>query len=347
MPTISIDTFFACSLMVSVVILSTASLAGLMQVRIDSLRDLNEAQYLRAISDHIVSGFGDPRDWGSNSSTFPESLGLAENGSLHPSELDIDKICRLNPENAFALSYLDILSAVKLDSVALGVSVSQLLDVSIELWSNTTLESSTAYSFRVSVNQDGTPITASLHGYMVANEFYTDVQNDTSIRGIGYLDIDVPNTSNGTASVTVFARTSVNTRITAYAVYRFGHLSTDPPPNNTFLGLSPLDYTLYLNQNFAEIDLEECYAFSYEYRTNLTFITNTTYAIPSNLDRSPMVLVICGLNASTFFIEWTTYPQVPLVVGSDFADSECHAFSYIVTIKETLYELTLRFGDMN
>jgi hypothetical protein len=64
------------------------------------------------------------------------------------------------------------------------------------------------------------------------------------------------------------------------------------------------------------------------------------------LDESPIVLVIQGVNGTVPFVEWTVYPQIPLEFGADFADSEENVFVYPVTVKETLYKLTLRFGDV-
>jgi len=98
MPTVSIDTFFACSLIVSVALLATASLVGTMQTKINSLQDLNKDDYLRTIAEHIVTSYGTPVDWGS-SSVVPSAFGLSDSDSSHLYELDIDKISRLNSQN--------------------------------------------------------------------------------------------------------------------------------------------------------------------------------------------------------------------------------------------------------
>jgi hypothetical protein len=332
--------------MVSVVIISTALSAEILNAHINGLQDSNEEEYFRAISEYILTNCGTPADWGSNNTSVPETLGLAKD-SLRPNELDIDKICRLNSQNAFALTYPDILNAAKLKNVALGVSLSQLMNISVIPSSKSTLGDSTTYTFMVSVSQDGAPVVASLHYYIVAKDFLSDLYNRTSIDGISYIDVELPNTSNGTASLVTFARAMHDPRMTAYSVYSFGHLFTEPWPNNMFLDLSPLNYTLSVSSNRSDIVLERSYAFTYSYQFNLTSTSNTTYAIPAILERSPIALVICGSNASTFFIEWTAYPQIPLETGADFQNSECYSFSYIVTIKATLYKFTLRFGGMN
>jgi len=345
MPTVSIDTFFACSLIVSVALLATASLAGTMQTRINSLQDLNKDAYLRTIAEHIVTGYGTPVDWGS-SNAVPTTFGLSDSDSSHLYELDIDKISRLNSQNSYSLSYVQVSNAAKLNNIALGVSISQMLSITVMLSANTTVGDETAYTFKISVSQASGPTSASLHCYVAARDFLSGVSNTTSSSGIGYVSVQIPNSSNGAALLIVFARASFDDRITSYEAYSFAHLSQEPSPNHTFLGLSPLNYTLNLNPNFLGITIEQGYAFSYAYQSNLTSITTTTYAIPAFVDKSPTVLVISGLNGTASFIEWTSYPDIPLDFGSNFENSEKNVFVYIVTVKETLYKLTLSFGDV-
>jgi hypothetical protein len=135
--------------------------------------------------------------------------------------------------------------------------------------------------------------------------------------------------------------------MTAYGVYLFEHLPTAQLPTNSFLRLSPLDYNLWVNPNYSNIVLKNAYAFSYEYESNLTVSSNSTYTIPVFLDKSPIVLVVTGVNASTFFVEWTAYPQIPLDAGADFRNVECHIFSYVVDVGGALYSLKFRFGGLS
>jgi hypothetical protein len=345
MPTVSIDTFFACSLIVSVALLATASLVGTMQTKINSLQDLNKADYLRTIAEHLVTSYGTPVDWGS-SNAVPTTFGLSASDSSHLYELDIDKISRLNSQNSYSLSHVQVSNAARLNNIALGISLSQMLSITVMLSANTTVGGETAYTFKISVSQASGPTSARLHCYVVARDFLSDVSNTTSSAGIGYVSVQIPNSSNGPALLIVFARASFDDRITSYEAYSFAHLSQEPSPNHTFLGLSPLNYTLNLNPNFPGITIEQAYAFSYVYQSNLTSITTTTYAIPAFVDKSPTVLVLSGINGTTSFIEWTAYPDIPLDFGSNFENSEENVFVYIVTVKETLYKLTLSFGDV-
>ena len=345
MPAISIDTFFACSLIVSVALLATASLAGTMQDRINAMQDLNKDNYLRNIADHLATSCGTPVDWGA-SEAVPSSFGLADSDSTHPYAVDIDKISRLNSENSYALSYAQASIAGRLNNVALGISVSQMLTITATLTGNSSIGDETAYTFQISVNQASGPVSATLQCYVVTKDAVSTVSNDTSSAGVGYITVQIPEASNGPALLVVFARAAFDERVTAYEAYSFAHLAEEPSPNHTFLGLSPLNHTLSVEEKFPDVSLDHGYAFSFGYQSNLTAASASTYAIPEFVDKSPTVLVVSGVNDTTPFVEWTAYPCVPLDFGSDFENSEQNVFVYTVLIKGALYKLTLSFGDV-
>jgi len=185
-----------------------------------------------------------------------------------------------------------------------------------------------------------------LNCYVVAKNFLCSTNSSTSPDGIGYVDVEIPNASNGTASLVVFARAAYDSRITAYAVYVFEHSSAEQLPTSSFLRLSPLDNTLWVSSNYSDIIVENAFAFSYEYEANLSVSSNSTYAIPSFLDKSPIVLVLTGVNATTFFVQWTAYPQIPLDAGADFTNAESHTFTYVVSVDDAFYNLELRLGGL-
>jgi hypothetical protein len=347
MPSISIDTFFACTLMVAVVIIATISVTGTMMTRINSWKNLNEETYLRTLYEKILSEQGTPTNWGSNGDIKPIELGLASNSFQYGTALDVDKVSRLNPQNNFALSYTDILNAARLTDLATRISISQIMNITISLPSNSSQGDSTAYTFRISVNQDSGPVTATLHCYAITREFQQDVYNNTSTDGVGYVSFQIPNTSNGTAAVIAFARANQDRMMTACNVRLFAHLSNEPKPIKTFLDLTPLNYTLYVNPRIANTTLENYHAFSYSYQSNLTEVTNTSRQIPRILDASPIVLIVAGSTPSDNFVEWTAYPEVPFETGANFDKSESHVFSGIVTIGDTLYKIKLNFGGIN
>ncbi|MBC7131079.1 hypothetical protein H5T51_07685, partial [Candidatus Bathyarchaeota archaeon] len=112
----------------------------------------------------------------------------------------------------------------------------------------------------------------------------------------------------------------------------------------SFVRLSPLNYTLYASATYGTSILE-AYAITFNYFSNLAQNTangqNMTYPIPRFLEPSPIVLVVTGLNATDFFIEWTVYPQVPVQVGADFTNfqslSNVYAYRYVVSIGSCIY----------
>ena len=345
MPATSIDMFFACTLVVSVALIATAFLAGTMQTQINSMQDLNKQDYLRTIADHIASGYGSPENWGS-SGVVPLSFGLSEANARSLCELNVDKVTRLNSQNVYALSYPQIFDAARLTNIALGVSVSQMLQIEVVASGNSSIDGITAYTFQVLVSQDSGPVSANLHCYSLAAGFVSEVSNATSSLGIGYVTVELPNSSSGPAMLVVFARATFDGRVTAYEVYPFAHLSDEPQPNHTFLGLSPLNHTLNVGSNYPSLTVGNVYAFSYSYQSILTSTSSSTYPIPAFTDKSPVVLVAQGSNGTVQFNEWTAYPQVPLDFGADFSHSETNVFTYTVTINGALYKLTLRFGDV-
>jgi hypothetical protein len=344
MPAISIDTFFACSLLVSVALLATASLAGTMQAQIDSVQDLNKDGYLRSIAEHLVTSDGAPVDWGA-SGVVPSRFGLSDGDSAYLYAVDLDKISRLNSRNGYALSYGEVSKAARLSTIALGVSVSQMLSITTTLSATHSVGDETAYTFRISISQASGPTSVAVQCYAVAADFVSAASNTTSTSGVGYITVQIPNSASGPALLIVFARASFDDRITSCGTYPFAHLSQEPSPNHTFLELSPLNYTLSLEENFPDVTLEHGYAFSYAYQSNLTSTSATTYAIPEFMDKSPTVLVISGLNGTTSFIESTAYPDIPLDFGANFENSERNVFVYTVLVKGTLYKLTLSLGD--
>jgi hypothetical protein len=346
MPANSIDTFFACALIVSAVFASIALLSGTLTAQMNSVQDSNEAEYFRAVSESILWDAGNPANWGSIGSAVPQSFGLAKESSVLTDEIDIDKISRLNPQNLFFLTYPNMLEAAGLDS-ALGLSASQLLDISVNLSGNDSIGNVTEYTFNFFVSQQGIPTETSLHCYVVASGFEADAYTNTSTDGLGNVNFELPNASNGTALLVTFARAIADQRITAYQTYRFEHLSSENQTDNTFLTLTPLNYTLYLTQNQPNTSILNSLAFSYDYETNLTATSNSTYTIPTISDSSPIVLVTCGSNSSTFFTEWTSYPEIPFYVGANFQNSESQEFSYLVTVNGFLCRLTFQFGGLS
>jgi len=98
--------------------------------------------------------------------------------------------------------------------------------------------------------------------------------------------------------------------------------------------------------------LSKTYALTVNYYSNLTQTASdnhsVTYSLPHFLDPSPTLIVVTGWNSTIFFTEWTTYPQIPLQTGANFADSitlsNVFTNTYTVTINSALYECTVWLG---
>jgi hypothetical protein len=344
LPTTSFDTFFACTILVAAALIATAFLGSTMQTRINNTQDINKESYLKAIAQHIITSPGTPNDWGT-SNIVPEDFGLAASPSTIPYELDMDKISRLNHQNNYSLTYPNIVNSAKLTGLALGIKVSQLLSVNIEQTENHTIGNQVSFTFAISTSIDSKPTSASLHCYIVANNYLSDLTDATS-NGVGDVTVQIPSAETENALLVVFVRSSFDDRITSYAIYNFADSTQESTPSNAVLALSPTNYTLNFTQNMPDVTVQKGYLFSYTYQSIVTSISNTECQIPKIVDKSPFVMVICGVNGAAYFQEWTSYPQIPLSAGSNFEGSEQNVFSYIVTIKDTLYKLDLSFGDV-
>lgn len=345
MPAISIDTFFACTLIIMVSLSACAYVTVTLQGSIDGSQNLNKESLLRTIADNIISNCGSPVNWGSNINV-PDGFGLADASASQGYVVDVDKISRLNTQSIYCLSYVQVFNAARLNNIALGISVTQSLSIDVSASGNATVGDQTAYNFTISVCQDARPITAYLNGYVTANNYLGNVSGETNSAGTGNLSFQLPNSCNGSALLIVFARSKGDERLTAYQTFAFSHLTGEVKPNQTFLQLSPLDHSLSFNAKISNLTVSAGYAFSFNYQSNLTLSSNSTYAIPNWVDKSPIVLATAGFNGSTYFVEWAAYPYVPLTFGADFSSSEAHVFVYNVIIGGVFYKLTLTLGDV-
>jgi hypothetical protein len=351
MPAASIDTFFACSLMVLLVLSAMASTSKLLYPYIDYATDSNVAERYKEFSEYLLLNMGNPTDWGENNETTLTSFGLARTGSGVPYELDIDKVSRLNSENLYAVSYARIFSVLEISDIAFKIEIKPVFNVKINLTSTYTETNRTVYQFKVLTEKNGALVPSNLKSYAITGN-HVETTGVYASNGETYFNVTLSNTVNGHALLVVFAESAYNDKLMSFNAYAFAHNSTSPEPNGTFLKLSPLNYTLtasFVNQTTT---LSNAYAFTFNYNLTLTPTGNnsksTTYNIPYLADSSPMLLVVTGTNSTTIFAEYTTYPQIPLQMGSDFENSETRsnvfAYTYLVTINSAIYECTVWVG---
>lgn len=344
MPTTAFDTFFACTILVAAALIATAFFASNMQLRIENTQDLNKNSYLTGIADNIVASPGAPLSWGTSGST-PEQFGLAQAQSNLPNELDPDKVSRLNSQNNAFLTQSKISDAAKLDNIAFGINISPLLALGIEQTANQSVGSNTLFEFTVSAVANSKPTDTALRAFVIANNYCSDLIQSMP-NGFCTLNVEVPTADVENGLLIVFGRAAFDERATAYAIYSFSEGRAQSIPQSNIVSLSTLDYNLTVNTKTPGSTVEKSYLLSYSYQTNITAKEDVTCPFPRWIDKSPFVIVVSGSCNGQSFVEWTAYPQVPLTAGSNFEGTERNVYTYIVTIKGSLYKLELSLGGL-
>jgi hypothetical protein len=352
MPTISIDTFIACSLMVLIVLTAMANTSKLLYPYINNNVDAaNIAQRYMQISEYILLTAGVPSDWGKSASAIPETFGLAKTDFDALYDLDIDKVSRLNSKNLYALSYAQAFSALGIPEASFRIEIKPIFDINISLMAIYTAAEETTYQFEILTEKNGVPVKTELKFYVIADD-YMNVDYTVITNGETQLNITLPNNVGGPALLVAFAKASSNVKAVSFKAYAFSHNSPEPQSEGAFLKLSPLNHNLTASFFNSELNLSKAYALTFNYHSVLTQISNdnqsVVYEIPCFVDAGPIILAVSGWNSSTFFTEWIAYPQVPLQFGADFPNlnvlSEVFAYTYIVTIDSALYECTVWLG---
>jgi hypothetical protein len=318
---------------------------------INNTIDSGLTERYREISKYLLLNDGTPSNWGQSCQSIPTTFGLADTDSDNSYALDTDKISRLNSENLYALSYAQIFTALKMSDVTFRIEIKQIFDVSINLTTTFQSANETLYQFEISTEDNGIPIQTELKCYTIAEDFL-ETNDVHASNGETYFNISIPNDVVGPALLVTFAKATCDPRIVSFGVYAFAHGAANPKPKNTFLRLSPLNHTLAASFGYSGINLSRVYALTINYYSILEQTASgnqsATYNIPNFLDSSPTLLVATGWNSTVFFTEWTTYPQIPLKIGANFAGtsalSNIFAYTYIVTIRSALYECTVWLG---
>jgi hypothetical protein len=348
MPAISVDTFFACSLMVLLVLSAMAGASKLLYPYLNNAGDENTGERYEEISKYLLLNDGKPSNWGQSGQTIPETFGLAKADPNNPYELDIDKVSRLNGENIYAVSYGQIFTALKMSDVSFRIQIEPIFEVTVNLTATFTETNETVYQFEISTEKHGIPVPAELKYYVIA-ENYFEANYAYAFNGEIRLNVTISDDVYGPALLAVFARSVCDNRVTSLDAYAFAHNSSEPKPEGQFLSLSPLNYTLNAFFVYPEINLSDAYALTFNYNSAMTQTSSTntsaTYSIPHFLDSSPTLIVVTGWNSTVFFTEWTSYPQIPVQTGADLtgstALSNVFAYTYAVTINSVIYECTV------
>jgi hypothetical protein len=337
--------------MVLLVLSAMAATSKLLYPYINNAVDENVSERYRETSKYMLLNDGKPANWGQDGRTIPEIFGLAKADSDNPYELDIDKVSRLNNDNIYAVSYAQLFTALGLPDTYFKIEIKPIFSVAINLTDTYASENETVYQFQIATERHGFPVQADLKFYVVA-ENYLETANAQVLNGRTCLNITMPNDVNGPAILVVLAGAICESKAFSFNVYAFAHNSEEPKARGTFLRLSPINYTLNVTFNYPETVLSRAYAFTFNYSSILTQAASSnqsaTYDIPHLLDSSPTVIVVTGWNSTSFFSEWTAYPQIPLQNGADFMEastlSSVYAYTYIITINSALYECRVWLG---
>jgi len=340
------------------IILALSSIVGTTKLMTPYLTDLahrDDIDRFQFLASHLLLATGTPTNWGQLVSTTPSSLGLAKRDSLQPYELDIDKVTRLNNENIYSLDYSELWQALGVKDASFQIEIKPLFQLSIELVSNSTQGSQRVYQFEIAARKSGVPLSTNLNSYVIVKDFVNETASSTSSDGIGTIKIGIPDSLSGTALFLVFAQATVNPQMGSVGVYSFGHNSQSPLPNGTFTRLSPLDFILKASLNYATLEVSKAQVFTFNHNFSLSVKTQGAqtieYNIPRLLDTSLMVTVLTGVNGSTSFAEFVSYPQVPLQIGADFSESTTGSrvavYRYTATINSALYEVVTKWGGLS
>ncbi len=322
MPATSIDTFFACSLLVILVVSVMATMPKAMNPFLDGLADRNDTERLQQLAQYIILSTGAPTDWGNNRDVSPTDFGLALNNASIPYTLDADKVTRLNSRNAYSINYAQLLDALEVSNIALEIHIQPLFNTSINLMSSANDGNGTDYNFEITTQNSGLPVVSNMSCYLVARNFVDNLASFTNSSGKGVAAFTVPNSVNGSALLIVFARAQANPSAVSFGISLLEHNAIVPEINDTFAGLNPLNYRLNVSFNYPDEQVLGAYAFSYSYWAKLTMLSNTTqtaeYSFPHFMDKSTTVLRASGFEWNHVFCRMDRISTNPTRYRSEF-----------------------------
>jgi len=349
MPATSIDTFFACSLLVILVVSAMATMPRVVSPMLDGLANKNDVERLQQLAQYVVLSTGAPADWGSIPEVSPTDFGLASSNTTSPYALDVDKVTRLNSQNTYSITYARLLAELKANDVALNIHVQTVFNTSINLISCTDYGNDTTCTFEITTLNSGFAVISDLDCYLIIGDFVASSASFTNSTGNGIASFAIPSGVNESGLMIAFAKAQSNPSMVSFGVLSFENDFSVQQSNYTFAALSPLDDRLNTSYNYPNERTLGAYALSYSYWANLTMLSKVAqteeYSFPRFLDQSITILVLTGLNGTESFAQWVAYPQVPLDIGVNFGSSTSEgnvaSFTYFVTIGSAIYKLQI------
>lgn len=353
MPTTSIDTFFACTLMVIVIVSAMAATSNISYSLINASKNSNASERCAQISRYILLNEGNPPNWGEINDTVPTVLGLAEIGSSTAYKLDKDKVTRCNPRNMFSVNYGQVYSLLGMPDISFEIEIRTIFDVEITQTAIIPLQNRTTYQFKILTEKTGLPLETNINAYLFAEDYFDSITGTTS-NGETSISVTLDNQTKGPVLLTVLAQSVADGNMISYGSYAFAHNSAPPELEGSFLNLSPLNQSVEISVIGSDISLSQVYAIEMIHNSTLqgVQIGNQTYSlgIPHFLDSGPTLIVATGHKGSAFFAEWTAYPQLPLRFGADLTDvsaaSSVSSHYYVVSVRSTSYICIVRMSGV-
>lgn len=348
MPAISIDTFFACALMVLIVLSAMATSSNLLYPYLDGTNNTNLSEKFGRIAEQILFSTGTPTNWG-QISNLPETFGLAKNGSDQPYDLDIDKITKLNNGSAYGLNYEQIFTIMDVPDISFRLELRPLFEVNISLASEVSQTGTTTYQFEIATTEFGKAIPTILRYFVVANN-YLDSNTTIINEKETYINVTLSNNIRGPVALAVLARASYDPYITSWCVYKFMNNSQQRETQSNCTRLSLLNQTLTVMLNNPTINLTGTYELSYNHNSSLkSLVSNSTctrYNVPDILDLGAKIIIVTGWNGTSPFVEYVPYPELPVQLGATFDStmSNVFSYSYLVLIDSGMFICTFWFG---
>ncbi|MEM2044933.1 MAG: hypothetical protein QXO20_02000 [Candidatus Bathyarchaeia archaeon] len=352
MPTIAIDTFFACSLMVILILSAMVITSKITYSWIYATEESETIRRYRAVAEHIILATGNPIDWGGGREQ-PTAFGLAKHGQEGTYNLDMDKVSRLNNENLYALTYGQVFESLNMPGVSLRIEISPIFETKVDLARTVASTNEATYEFKVKTVKDECHyVPAWLQYYIVADGSIINSGVKCS-DGVISFNVTIPYNVSGPALLVVLSKSVYDARIVSFNVYSFQHADSEPKPKGSFMRLSPLNFTLYACTTNLELSNLQAYALTFNHAIKLeqraSSALNTSYTIPRLYESSPIVLVVTGRTSTGPFIEWTVYPQIPVCIGVDYTSYTCltnfYVYSYPVIIGSCVYQCKIWLGE--
>lgn len=337
MPAASIDFAFAAFAII-LIVMGTISGVNMAVEPYLGVGD-NDDELFYQIGRFMLLSEGEPDGWGAGAT--PTALGFASGVGAY--QLDIDKVTRLNPSNAYSLDYPSIWWALGVDDVSFRIEVNTLFDLSLSLASYQDQGSETVYNFSATATKDGYPFTAQVSYYVAVADLTYSNSGSINDEGRGSVGFVLPNSLNGTALLIGVA--GAEDSIVSYGVLPFAHNVGSPNARGEYATLSPLSHVLHVDLSPGATTVNAA-VYTLDYTFDLE-ANGSDYIITGLLDRSPMVLVLTGVDGSVHWAEWVAYPQIPLEVGADmdcdYVVSDVAHTMYVVQVKGGLYGFDISF----